>query len=80
MNLHHLRYFLAVAQKGSFTQAARDLHVTQPTVSNGIGELEEALGVKLFNRGSRHVELTMEGRALVGGPGLPAPRPEAREL
>ena len=65
MNLQHLRYFLAVAQNGGFTQAARRLHVTQPTVSNGIAELERALGVKLFNRGSRHVDLTIEGRDLV---------------
>ncbi len=65
MNLHHLRYFLAVAKTGSFSQAARIVHVTQPTVSSGILELEKTLGVKLFNRGSRHVELTMEGRTLV---------------
>ena len=39
--------------------------MTQPTVSSGIAELEKTLGVKLFNRGSRHVELTMEGRTLV---------------
>jgi len=65
MNLHHLRYFLAVARTRSFTQAARELHVTQPTVSSGISELERNLGVKLFNRGSRHVSLTMEGRMLV---------------
>ena len=64
MNLHHLRYFLAVARTGSFTGAAREMHVTQPTVSNGVGELEGTLGVKLFNRGSRHVSLTMEGRTL----------------
>lgn len=66
MNLHHLRYFLAVSRTGGFTQAARELHVTQPTVSSGIAELERSLGVKLFNRGSRHVSLTMEGRMLVG--------------
>jgi len=65
MNLHHLRYFLSVAQTGSFSQAARDMHVTQPTVSSGISELEKTLGVKLFNRGSRHVDLTLEGRTLV---------------
>ena len=66
MNLHHLRYFLAVARTGSFTRAAHEMHVTQPTVSSGIGELERALGVKLFNRGGRQVSLTMEGRTLVG--------------
>ena len=66
MNLHHLRYFLAVARTGGFTPAARQLHVTQPTVSSGIGELERELGVRLFNRDSRQVSLTMEGRMLVG--------------
>lgn len=66
MNLHHLRYFLAVARVGGFTPAARQLHVTQPTVSSGIGELERELGVRLFNRDSRQVSLTMEGRMLVG--------------
>ena len=66
MNLYHLQYFLAVARRESFSKAAREMHVTQPTVSNGVRELERTLGVKLFNRGSRHVSLTMEGRALVG--------------
>ncbi|MFT5365148.1 MAG: DNA-binding transcriptional LysR family regulator [Candidatus Latescibacterota bacterium] len=65
MNLHHLRYFLSVAQTSSFSQAARNQHVTQPTISSGISELEKTLGVKLFNRGSRHVDLTLEGRTLV---------------
>ncbi len=65
MNLHHLRYFLAVARTGGFTPAAREMNVTQPTVSSGIGELERSLGVQLFNRDSRHVDLTMEGRLLM---------------
>jgi DNA-binding transcriptional LysR family regulator len=65
MNLHHLRYFLAVARTASFTQAAKALHVTQPTVSNGIAELERSLGTRLFHRDGRQVELTMEGRLLV---------------
>lgn len=66
MNLHHLRYFLAVARTASFTQAARVLHVTQPTVSTGVAELERSLGTRLFNREGRQVSLTMEGRLLVG--------------
>jgi len=41
------------------------MHVTQPTISSGVSELETKLGVKLFNRGGRGVELTMEGRSLV---------------
>ena len=64
MNLQHLRYFLAAARGGGFTQAARALHVTQPTVSGAIAELEQGLGVRLFHRG-RQVELTAEGRRLV---------------
>ncbi|MDA0337958.1 MAG: LysR family transcriptional regulator [bacterium] len=64
MNLQHLRYFLAVARTGRFTLAARQLHVTQPTVSSAIAELEEKLGVRLFDRG-RQVTLTVEGRTLV---------------
>ena len=66
MNLQHLRYFLAVTRAGGFTQAARTLHVTQPTVSSGIAELERHLGVKVFNRNGRSVELTLEGRTLLG--------------
>ena len=65
MNLNHLRYFLTVASTGSFSRAAGQEGVTQPTVSSGVMELERALGVKLFNRGSRQVALTMEGRELV---------------
>ncbi len=64
MNLQHLRYFLAVASSGRFTAAARQQHVTQPTVSSAIAELEQELGVRLFHRG-RQVELTLEGRTLV---------------
>jgi DNA-binding transcriptional LysR family regulator len=65
MNLQHLRYFLAVARTGGFTRAAREMHVTQPTVSSGVSELERSLGVKLFNRDSRHVALTTDGRLLL---------------
>lgn len=65
MNFHHIRYFLAVARAGGFTRAARELHVTQPTVSSGVAELEGDVGVRLFNRDSRHVELTLEGRTLM---------------
>ncbi|MCZ6635323.1 MAG: LysR family transcriptional regulator [bacterium] len=65
MTLHHLQYLLAVARTGSFSRAAEEMHVTQPTVSAGIGELEKGLGVRLFNRSGRQVSLTMEGRTLV---------------
>jgi DNA-binding transcriptional LysR family regulator len=65
MNLQNLRYLLAVSRNGSFTGAAAVMNVTQPTISSGIAELESELGVQLFNRGGRNVELTIEGRTLV---------------
>ena len=65
MNLQHLRYFLAVARTGGFTQAAQQMNVTQPTVSSAILELEKSMGVQFFNRDKRHVALTTEGRLLL---------------
>ena len=65
MNLQHLRYFLAVARTGGFTPAARQMNVTQPTVSSAVLELEKSMGVQLFNRDNRHVALTTEGRLLL---------------
>lgn len=65
MNLQHLRYFLAVARTGGFTQAARQMNVTQPTISSAVLELEKSTGVQLFNRDNRHVALTTEGRLLL---------------
>jgi DNA-binding transcriptional LysR family regulator len=65
MNLQHLRYFMAVSRLGSFTGAAAAMNVTQPAISGGIAELESELGVRLFHRHGRKVELTIEGRSLV---------------
>lgn len=65
MNLHQLRTFLAVARTGSFTAAAGEVHLAQPTVSSGIAELERSIGVRLFNRSGRNVTLTIEGRQLL---------------
>lgn len=59
-----LEAFEAVARHGSFTRAARELHVTQGAVSHRIKALEEQLGCALFVRRARGVELTAEGRAL----------------
>jgi LysR family transcriptional regulator, benzoate and cis,cis-muconate-responsive activator of ben and cat genes len=56
---------LAVVREGSFSRAARKLHVTQPALSHKISALEKQLGVKLFKRGYHHVELTAAGRAFV---------------
>lgn len=60
MNLAFIRYFLAVADTGSFTRAAERLHVTQPTLSAGIRRLEEFMGAPLLERG-RRAQLTAAG-------------------
>ena len=64
LEIRVLRYFLAVAQEGSVTRAARALHLTQPTLSRQIRELEEELGQTLFSRGGRELSLPREGLLL----------------
>jgi len=65
MLLRHLRYLLAVADHGGFTRAAEALHVSQPTLSQQIRQLEETLGVSLFDRTSRTVKPTDAGEAYI---------------
>ena len=57
----HINYFLAVAEHGSFTRAASALHVSQPALSQQIRQLEESLGVPLFDRSGRTIRLTDAG-------------------
>lgn len=66
MDIRILRYFLAVVREESISGAAESLHLTQPTLSRQLMELEEELGVKLLNRGkkNRRVTLTEEGMLL----------------
>ena len=64
MELRVLRYFLAVAREENITAAAESLHVTQPTLSKQLMDLEEELGAKLFERGKRKITLTEEGMFL----------------
>ncbi len=66
MNIEHLKTFHCVARVGNFTQAARDLFLTQPAVSMQIQNLEHNLGVVLFDRSRRRVALTSEGEILYG--------------
>lgn len=64
MELRVLNYFLAIAREENFTRAAEQLHVTQPTLSRQIADLEEELGVKLFTRSSHNIYLTEDGMLL----------------
>ena len=64
MELRVLRYFLTIAREGNITNAANVLHITQPTLSRQIRDLEDELGQKLFVRNSHSVSLTNEGMLL----------------
>lgn len=61
MDIRVLRYFLTVAKEGNITKAADVLHVTQPTLSRQLIELEEEMGTQLFIRGKRQINLTDSG-------------------
>ncbi len=65
VEIRQLEYFVAVAEMGGFTRAAQVCHVVQTTVSHSVAALERELGVRLFTRAGRAVELTAEGRAFL---------------
>jgi LysR family transcriptional regulator, hydrogen peroxide-inducible genes activator len=75
MELHQLRYFCAIADTGSFSRAAVQSHVSQPSLSQQIRKLEDELGARLFDRLGRSVRLTELGRAF-----LPRARAVLRDL
>src|SRR5438477_11675827 len=75
MELHQLRYFCAVADTGSFSRAAEQSHVSQPSLSQQILKLEDELGTRLFDRLGRSVRLTEVGKTF-----LPRARAVLREL
>ncbi len=75
MELHQLRYFCAVAETGSFSRAAEQSHVAQPSLSQQILKLEGELGARLFDRLGRSVRLTEIGKTF-----LPRARAVLREL
>jgi LysR family transcriptional regulator, hydrogen peroxide-inducible genes activator len=75
MELHQLRYFCAVAETGSFSRAAEQSHVSQPSLSQQIMKLEDELGARLFDRLGRSVRLTDLGKTF-----LPRARSVLREL
>lgn len=63
MNLQHLRYFITLANLEHYTKAARQLHITQPTLSHAISIIESELGVILFEKKGRNISLTENGKA-----------------
>ncbi|HEY7519063.1 MAG TPA: LysR family transcriptional regulator, partial [Methylomirabilota bacterium] len=65
MELRHLRYFVGVADAGSVSKAALRVHISQPALSRQIGDLETELGVRLFDRIGRRIQLTAEGEDLL---------------
>lgn len=75
MELHQLRYFCAIVDTGSFSRAARQSHVSQPSLSQQIRKLEDELGARLFDRLGRSVRLTDIGQTF-----LPRARAVLREL
>ena len=64
MELRVLNYFLVIAREENITKAAKQLHITQPTLSRQIAQLEDELGVKLFIRSNHHIILTEDGMIL----------------
>lgn len=65
MTIRHLKIFTTVADAGGMSKAAKELHITQPSISQAIAELERYYGVKLFERLSQKIYLTKEGELML---------------
>ena len=65
MELRHLRYFVAVGDEQHYGRAAKQLHVAQPALSRQIQDLEEEIGVKLFDRLGRGVKISTAGKSFL---------------
>src|SRR5579871_3622973 len=64
MQYRHLHYFVKIVEAGSFSQAARTIHVAQPALSQQIAELEASLGIALLQRSARGIKPTVAGQKL----------------
>src|ERR1041385_4469275 len=65
MELRHLRYFVAVAEEENVSRAALKLHVSQPGLSRQIRDLEDEIGLQLFERSAKSLRLTTAGRTFL---------------
>ena len=66
MNILHMKYAVEVAKLGSLNKAAEALLIAQPNISRSIKELEADLGISIFNRSAKGMELTPEGEEFIG--------------
>ena len=66
MTFQHLKYLLTVAEKGSITEAAKGLFISQPSLSNAIKEVEKEIGFSIFTRSRTGIALTKEGMEFLG--------------
>lgn len=67
MEVRVLRYFIEVVQEKNISNAAKRLHISQPTLSRQLMDLEKELGITLLERGHRQIKLTQEGYYLYDG-------------
>ena len=65
MNIYNLRYFVTLARIRQYTKAAEELCITQPSLSHAISQMEKELGVKLFIRDSKSVQLTTAVKSFI---------------
>lgn len=66
MTLQQMKYVICVADRGSMNEAAKALYISQPSLSGTIKELEKEIGVKIFTRSNKGIELTTEGSEFIG--------------
>ena len=61
MTLQQLRYVITVAETGTITEAAQELYISQPSLTNAIHELEKEMNIQIFNRSNKGISISKEG-------------------